>query len=168
VVTAVADPFAPIGVIDTFVPFAGRYRPLWLGLGAVATDLLLALVLTSLVRRRLGYPVWRFIHWTAYACWPLALVHGLGTGSDARSGWVQLLYVVCALSFLAALGWRLQSRWTMAGQRAHLTAAAGALVLTGVIAAWTVQGPIRPGWARRAGTPPALLGTHATSTSSNK
>jgi sulfoxide reductase heme-binding subunit YedZ len=166
--TAVADPFAPIGVIDIFVPFAGRYRPLWLGLGAVATDLLIALVVSSLARQRIGYSAWRIIHWAAYACWPIALVHGLGTGSDGRSGWVQVLYVVCVLSVLAAIAWRLQSRWSTVGYRTRLTAGVSALLITVAVAAWTIQGPMRPGWARRAGTPPALLGGHVASTSSKK
>ena len=84
IVTAVADSFAPIRIIDAFVPFVGSYRPIWLGLGTVASDLLLALVITSLLRERIGYPIWRAMHWAAYAAWPVALVHGLGTGSDTR------------------------------------------------------------------------------------
>src|SRR6202042_849088 len=114
--------------------------PLWLGLGAVATDLVLALVLSSLVRHRIGYPAWRVIHWTAYVCWPVALVHALGTGSDSRSGWAQLLYVLCVLAGLAAVGWRLQTRWSVVGYRSRLVASVGTLLLTVAVAAWTVQG----------------------------
>ena len=33
IVTAVLDSFAPISLVDAVVPFAGTYRPLWLGLG---------------------------------------------------------------------------------------------------------------------------------------
>ena len=55
VVTTVADGYAPIGSADAFIPFVSPYRPVWLGLGAVAFDLLLALVLTSLLRARIGY-----------------------------------------------------------------------------------------------------------------
>src|SRR6185295_1982602 len=65
--TAVLDSFAPIRVIDAVLPFAGRYRPLWLGLGALAFDLLLAVTVTSLLRRRLGLRAWRNVHWLAYA-----------------------------------------------------------------------------------------------------
>lgn len=158
IATAVADPYAPIGVVDAFVPFAGKYRPIWLGLGAVATDLLIAVTLSSLIRRRVGYKAWRIIHWSAYACWPVAIVHGLGTGSDARVGWVQLLYVACILIVLAGLVWRLSTGWSPASVGRRLTAAAGALVLTAATAAWAAQGPLRSGWAARAGTPPSLLG----------
>ena len=54
VATTVADAYTPIGIKDAFVPFASSYRAFWLGLGALACDLLLALVVTSLLRQRLG------------------------------------------------------------------------------------------------------------------
>ena len=82
ILTSVLDSFAPISLLDAFIPFAGSYRPFWLGLGAVAFDLLLAVTITSLLRQRIGFTSWRAIHWLTYASWPIALVHGLGTGSD--------------------------------------------------------------------------------------
>ena len=58
IVTSVLDSFAPISITAAVIPFASTYRPLWLGLGALSFDILLALVVTSLVRRRLGYRAW--------------------------------------------------------------------------------------------------------------
>jgi methionine sulfoxide reductase heme-binding subunit len=84
VLTSVVDSYAPIRIVDVFVPFVGAYRPIWLGLGALAFDLLFALVITSLLRERLGYRTWRAVHWTAYACWPVAFLHGLAT-PDTRA-----------------------------------------------------------------------------------
>ena len=84
IATALLDGFAPIRLIDVIVPFGSAYRPLWLGFGAVAFDLLIAVTITSLLRRRLGYRAWRATHWAAYACWPVALLHGLGTGATPR------------------------------------------------------------------------------------
>jgi sulfoxide reductase heme-binding subunit YedZ len=157
IATAVADPFAPISVADVFIPFVGTYRPLWLGLGALGSDLLVALVVTSLIRQRIGLRTWRAVHWCAYACWPVAVVHGLGTGSDTRLGWVQLLYVGCVALVVVAVGWRLAtSRAAVSGGR-RLVAGAGALLIVGTVSVWTADGPLRAGWARRAGTPPALL-----------
>jgi len=169
IITAVADPYAPIRLVDAFVPFTGRYRPIWLGLGALATDLILVLAVSSLLRQRIGHKTWRAIHWSAYACWPVAVVHGLGTGSDTKTGWVQLLYVLCSAVVLAALGWRLLTRWSLASYRNRIMAGAGALALTAIVAAWAAQGPLRPGWSRRAGTPVSLVGHSAPkSTTSNK
>ena len=72
VLTTVLDGYTPIGLRDAFIPFVSSYRPVWLGLGAVASDLLLVLVLTSLLRVRIGYRAWRYVHWLAYASWPVA------------------------------------------------------------------------------------------------
>ena len=107
VLTAVADGYAPIRLVDAFVPFVSRYRPLWLGLGALAFDLVLALVCSSLLRRYLGRRAWRSMHWLAYACWPIALAHGLGAGGDLGAGWMKILTAVCAAAVLAAVAWRL-------------------------------------------------------------
>ena len=84
ILTAVMDSYAPIRLIDAVIPFTSAYRPVWLGLGAIAFDLLLAVAITSLSGAGSATAAWRATHWLAYASWPVALVHGLGTGSDAR------------------------------------------------------------------------------------
>ncbi len=91
IATSVLDSFAPISLTASVIPFVSSYRPFWLGLGAVSFDLLLALAITSLVRRRLGYGRWRAVHWLAYACWPIAVLHGLGTGTDTKVWWMLVL-----------------------------------------------------------------------------
>jgi DMSO/TMAO reductase YedYZ heme-binding membrane subunit len=156
VTTTIADGYAPIGLKDAVIPFTSQYRPIWLGLGAIAFDLLLALVATSLVRPHLGYPLWRQVHWLAYASWPIALVHALGTGSDARAGWLQILGFGCLTAVaLAAL-----ARVALARQGPVGARVAGALVTLFApvaVVAWYQSGPGVRGWAGRAGTPAALL-----------
>jgi DMSO/TMAO reductase YedYZ heme-binding membrane subunit len=154
--TAVLDSFAPIHLADAVLPFTSRYRPVWLGLGAVALDLVAALVITSLLRRRLGLPAWRAIHWLAYACWPVALVHGWGTGSDARTSWMLAVTLGCAAAVLAATASRLLGGWP---HRAALRAGAlgAGAAIAAAAAAWLVQGPLARGWTRRSGTPTELL-----------
>ncbi len=107
VVTIVIDGYVPIRWLDVVVPFASAYRPAWLGLGAVALDLLVAVVVTSLLRGRLSRRVWRAVHWLAYACWPLAVAHGLGIGSDNRQPWMLLVDGLAIVSVAAAAWWRL-------------------------------------------------------------
>jgi DMSO/TMAO reductase YedYZ heme-binding membrane subunit len=163
VVSVVADSFAPIRWIDLVVPFVSAYRPFWLGLGAVAFDLLLALVITSLLRHRLGYRTWRVVHWLAYACWPVAVLHGLGTGSDTQSGPVLAFTAVCIVAVVAAAALRLG-----AGLRGHPGARAlglGAIVFTPVLlVVWLVSGPLADGWARKAGTPGTVLAASSSAT----
>jgi methionine sulfoxide reductase heme-binding subunit len=107
VASVVVDGFVPIRWLDAVVPFTGAYRPLWLGLGAVALDLLLAVLLTSLLRVHIGQRAWRAVHWAAYACWPVALLHGFGIGSDNRQLWMLTLDVLAITAVAGAACWRL-------------------------------------------------------------
>ena len=156
IVTAVADSFAPIRWLDVIVPFTSAYRPIWIGLGAVAVDLLIALILTSLLRQRLGYRLWRIVHWAAYACWPVALLHGLGTGTDNRVGWALALQATSLAVVAGAVGWRLASGWNAPDNRRVLGAVWSGVAVAGIVA-FALVGPLRTGWARRAGTPTELL-----------
>jgi sulfoxide reductase heme-binding subunit YedZ len=101
------DPYAQLRLIDLFVPFGAAYRPLWVGLGALAADLLFVVVGTSLLRARIGVRTWRAIHWASYAMWPAAWLHGFFAGSDSGEVWLRSLSILCALAVAAALAWRL-------------------------------------------------------------
>src|SRR6266704_1729012 len=138
VLTTVLDPFASMS------------------LGAVGFDLLLAVLLTSLLRHRLGHRAWHAVHLLVYLSWPVALWHGLGTGTDTRLSWVLGINVVC----VAAVGWAVW--WRLSLAPSPLTRAAGLLtlaVLPLLTLVFVLFGPLQPGWARRAGTPVKLLGS---------
>ena len=62
---------------------------------------------TSLIRHRLGHRAWRRVHWLACACWPIAVTHGAGIGTDRSTAWVLALSLGCVLAVLAAAAWRL-------------------------------------------------------------
>jgi sulfoxide reductase heme-binding subunit YedZ len=118
VISLLFDPYAQLRLFDVVLPFAGNYRPLWQGLGTLGFDLVIALVATSLLRHRLGARVWRAVHWLAYLCWPVALMHGLGTGSDNGTWWLWTVAMICAATVLAAVVWRLTPNFTRFPQRA--------------------------------------------------
>jgi sulfoxide reductase heme-binding subunit YedZ len=103
VLTAVAMSNARIGLAAAVIPSV----TLWLGVGAVSFDLLVALVVTSLLRRHLGRRWWRTVHWLAYACWPLAMAHSIAEGPGLRAGRLFDLAVACVLAVLLASTWRL-------------------------------------------------------------
>jgi sulfoxide reductase heme-binding subunit YedZ len=107
VLTAVADPFVSIRLAAAVIPFVSAYQPLWLGLGAVSLDLMAAIIVTSLLRRRIGRRPWRAVHWLAYASWPVALAHSIGSSPDMRSGPLLALAVICTLAVIGAALWRL-------------------------------------------------------------
>jgi methionine sulfoxide reductase heme-binding subunit len=165
ILTSVLDSFAPISLVDAVIPFAGSYRPFWLGLGAISFDLLLAVTITSLLRKRMGYASWRAIHWLTYASWPIALVHGLGTGSDVKSTWLLVLSLACLVVLLGAVLARVLAGWPEnVGRRGAALAGAAAFSLFLVL--WLPGGPLGAEWARRSGTPSSLLG-HSNSASAS-
>lgn len=110
VATAIADKYAGVSFVSIFVPDTSTYDPFWISLGAVSTDLLVAISVTSLLRTRLKASVWRVIHWTAYASWPTAFLHSVGSGTgagiDTGKTWSSLVYVVTGLAFVVAVAAR--------------------------------------------------------------
>jgi sulfoxide reductase heme-binding subunit YedZ len=106
VLTAVADPFVSIRLAAAIIPFASAYQPLWLGLGAVSLDLMAAIIVTSLLRRRIGRRPWRAVHWLAYVSWPVALAHSIGSSGDLQGGPLLALAAACTLAVAGAVGWR--------------------------------------------------------------
>lgn len=103
VATAVMDDYVDIRWWQALVPMGATYEPVWLGLGTLALDVLAVVVLTSLVRHRLGHRAWRLVHVTAYVAWGLAVLHGIGIGTDAREGWL-LWPTVAAVALVGAAG----------------------------------------------------------------
>jgi methionine sulfoxide reductase heme-binding subunit len=153
ILTTVLDSFVHITLLNAVIPFSSSYRRLWLGLGAVAFDLLLAVLLTSLIRERLPQRFWRTVHWLSYACWPIALWHGLGTGTDSKLPWLLVLTALCVLAVVVAVWFRL----SLAGPGPRLAGRAAIAALVAATLIFAFAGPLQPGWARRAGTPPSLL-----------
>ena len=162
VATIIVDGFAPIGWKDAFIPFTSGYRSLWLGFGAIAFDLVLALTITSLLRHRIGARTWRVVHWFAYLCWPLVVVHGFGSGTDSKLSLVLIVNVACVIAVVLAVWWRVAVGWPdHLGER--VAGLAASLVAPLLLFVWLTGGPLADGWARRAGTPASLLGGGATS-----
>lgn len=111
------DPYAQLRLVDLVLPFLGSYRPLWLGLGTLALDVLLVLVATSLLRHRIGPRAFKAVHWVAYALWPLAFAHGLMTGTDAGALWFLAVAAGCGIAVIAAVTWRLSAGFLDRGFR---------------------------------------------------
>jgi DMSO/TMAO reductase YedYZ heme-binding membrane subunit len=118
VLTSVLDTYVNISWVAVVIPFTSQYSGFWVGIGAVALDLMVAVFVTSLLRGRMRPGTWRAVHWLAYLSWPVALAHTFGIGTDSREQWVILLGVACILAVGAALAWRLRtaSRQTVARQ----------------------------------------------------
>jgi sulfoxide reductase heme-binding subunit YedZ len=122
IITAILDPFTSLGIAAAIVPLASSYRPVAVALGVISVDLTLAVIVTSLLRERIGQRTWRAIHWASYLSWPLAVAHTITAGSDAFAAWMLGVTGVCVLALAACLAWRLTAGGT---NRARLASVAG-------------------------------------------
>jgi DMSO/TMAO reductase YedYZ heme-binding membrane subunit len=109
VLTSVLDTYVDIGWAAIVIPFTSSYARFWVGVGAIALDLMIAVFVTSLLRTRIRPGTWRALHWLAYLSWPVALAHTFGMGTDAGEHWVVALGVLCVASVAAALAWRVRT-----------------------------------------------------------
>jgi sulfoxide reductase heme-binding subunit YedZ len=112
VLTLLADPYAQLRLLNVIVPFTAAYRPLWTGLGATALDLVVALIVTGLLRHRLGRRTFRIVHWLAYLAWPAAVGHALGAGTDVGQVWLTGTTIACIAVVGGAVMWRLGTSFT--------------------------------------------------------
>jgi len=107
VLTAVLDTYVHVPLLSAVIPFDSGYERLWLGLGAISLDLMLAMIVTSLLRGRMNRVVWRAIHLLAYASWPIAFAHSIGSSKDLQQGWMLDMAIACAIIVAVAVIWRL-------------------------------------------------------------
>jgi len=128
VATTVLDGYVPVGWAAAVLPFTSAYRTTWVAAGTVAFDLAVLLTVTSLARARIGLRLWRGVHWLAYALWPLALVHYLGAGTDARTAWGRWLAVAAAVAVAGAVAVRVAAAVSAASQAPARRAERGAPV----------------------------------------
>jgi len=121
IVTAILDPFTNLGIGAALVPLASSYRPLPVAFGVVSVYLVLAVIVTSLLREQIGHRLWRAIHWVSYAAWPLAVEHTLTAGSYSFSIWLLAIQGASILAVSAALVYRLTSGGTNRSRLAAVT-----------------------------------------------
>ncbi|MGV8908186.1 MAG: ferric reductase-like transmembrane domain-containing protein [Propionicimonas sp.] len=114
VTSAVVDSYVDIRWWDAVVPWGGLYQPFWLGLGALSFDLLVAITVTSLLRTRLPHAAWRLVHWASYLAWGIAVVHGLGIGTDSDATWSVMITAGCVVSVGLAVAIRIGGTVTKA------------------------------------------------------
>ena len=116
------DSYLRPGIAGVLLPFAMAGQPVWTALGVVAGWLTLIVTLTFYVRRLIGPRTWRALHYLAFVVYVLAIVHTVGSGSDARSAWLLALLGAFAVPIVFAATYR----FLPAERRARREAAAAA------------------------------------------
>lgn len=107
VITIAIDSWLPFSIGSIIVPLVSRYRPIWVALGIVAAEMLLALAVTNHYRDRLSYQFWRRAHYLNLFVWTAATLHGIGSGTDRSAPWLLAVYALAAGAVCAAIAWRL-------------------------------------------------------------
>jgi predicted ferric reductase len=88
------DSYLKISLLESLLPFTTSYRPEWTGLGTIALYLLLAVIISAMLSARLGYKIWRAVHYITFGLFFVTMLHGLMAGTDSKSMWTQVMYMV--------------------------------------------------------------------------
>lgn len=135
ITTAVVDTYVDIRWWQALSPYGATYKPFWLGLGSLTCDIMIVVMVTSLLRRRLGHRAWHAVHLLGYAAWPIAFVHGAGIGTDASTSWGRWIGIGCvgALAIAGAIRLAAEGRARRAPEgTAHALRTASARPVGGV------------------------------------
>jgi len=101
------DTYVPQSVRQLVIPFAGPYRPEWVGVGQLAFYLMLIVYGSFYVRRRLGQRGWRLLHYTTLLAFAGATVHGVMSGTDSPAEWAFWAYTSASVAVVFLLGYRI-------------------------------------------------------------
>ena len=143
VVAVAIDAYLPFSLTSLLVPFTSKYRPVWIGLGIVAMELLVALAVTNHYRNtRLSYQTWRRIHYVNFVVWGAATLHGVGSGTDRSSPWLMAIYAVAVATVCGLVTWRVARRWRPAAWLPRVAPIVAAFVAVVLVAA-AARGPLR-------------------------
>jgi hypothetical protein len=114
------DQHIPYGILDIALPFRSEYRPAPIGIGIISGYLMVLLTWSFYVRRPLGQKAWRALHYAGFAAFALSLGHGILSGTDSGTGWMQALYLVSGSAVLfLTLARVLGDRYVPARRQAH-------------------------------------------------
>ncbi|MFZ0529589.1 MAG: ferric reductase-like transmembrane domain-containing protein [Propionicimonas sp.] len=106
IATAILDGYVSISWLAVVVPFISDYEPLLIGLGAIAVDLLIVVMVTSYLRHRIPERRWRLVHWISYLMWLVALGHGFAMGTADQPG-LRMVTVACGTIGGLLVAWRI-------------------------------------------------------------
>ncbi len=100
------DSYLQPGIVGISVPFAMAKQSVWTGIGIIGGWLMAIFTLSFYVRKWITTPVWRWLHrWTLLA-YLLAVVHTIGSGSDASSPWMIITLVAITTPMIFAATYR--------------------------------------------------------------
>jgi methionine sulfoxide reductase heme-binding subunit len=115
-VVLLADKSLKYRVSDIVLPVSAPHQPLWTMMGALALYAVIVVIITTqkLVKRRLGFRVWKNIHLISYGTALLFVIHGIFMDPELKDrpvDWLdgeKLVSEICAVVLVAAtiVRWR--------------------------------------------------------------
>jgi predicted ferric reductase len=97
---------------QVLIPFFSTYEPVWVGLGQLGFYAMLIITFSFYLRSHIGQKTWRFLHYTSFATYLIALLHGITAGSDGSLPWVQQYYWVSGGALLFLLSYRIVASYS--------------------------------------------------------
>jgi predicted ferric reductase len=104
-----ADTWTHFRVIDLLVPGTSAYRPVAVAMGVLAMYGAALGTASFYVKRQLGYRLWRLLHYTTFATFALALLHGIAAGTDTPAVWMRWLYALAGTLVASLVVYRLSN-----------------------------------------------------------
>ena len=101
------DTFIQQSVYELVVPFAGPYRPVWVGVGQLAFYLMVVVYASFYLRNHIGQRGWRLLHYTTFLAFVGGTCHGLMAGTDTSAPWAMWSYVGASVAVVFLLGYRI-------------------------------------------------------------
>ncbi len=108
-VVLLGDSYVNFDLTQLLIPFTSSYKPLWTGLGILSFYLLLAIIVSSYLRKQIGQRTWRAFHYASYVGFLMALAHGIFAGTDSNSLLMRTLYLTTGATCLFLVYYRLLS-----------------------------------------------------------
>lgn len=87
------DPLIPFAPLNLLLPIAEPYRPFATALGVLGLYCLVAVTVSSWLRRYIAHARWRTLHYASFGGFILVTAHGLLAGSDSGEAWMRLVYL---------------------------------------------------------------------------
>ncbi|MDQ6613793.1 MAG: ferric reductase-like transmembrane domain-containing protein, partial [Actinomycetota bacterium] len=101
VLAVLGDKYIHFGLASVLVPLAAKWHPVAVAYGIASLYLLVAIELTSLLRRRINRKLWRRVHFLSFALFVSSTVHGLTAGTDSRVPMVVITVVLVGAAVAA-------------------------------------------------------------------
>jgi len=113
----VADSYVHFGWSEVLIPFASSWHPAAVAGGVVAMYLLVAVEITSLLRKHLSKALWKGVHFASYPMFALTTLHAITAGTDTRTTLMTLLVATGVIVIGALTVARLHAAETQLDER---------------------------------------------------